>query len=610
MKPSEISGTLATIVIIVTIVNHILSNRKQNNPAPQREKAGKHKHKKGKKGRGRQYHGSSSTNNKDRIRGGHYRSTKDMYVEPRKMSPTPESRSLSPTRRVRSLSDDSTVSTASDSIPHILDRPRVEETMQRSIGSTQISSTQTQVQQKEQTNSREESNVPTLTPVQLAEDEKSCASSVATAQTSTTESGGRKKNRRNKGRRGNKSTNSAPSTPQGGVKARLGSNTSSSPSSLPNTSEHKSITNSGQERRNGRKSRQHQKETTIFRKESAHNTAAIGPKRKQQPANRTRSFTAPESKTAKRTNSSKNERPLSNIHTMENNSLGFLPIAASQEALRPEPISPLFPLKHDQNRESHQDFRSSTRNECRINNRLQESSTMNNAALYSNPNEFSLGNNPALMELSAFLIRIGIIGSAYIDLMGDLASIESFALFTDSDYIKYGIGLAQQTEIISYLENRKLRRTIERNQHGIGWNSTIVRPPPGLGAPTSAPGPIGSGAPRVVSPGLNSGNSSQHLMPYYPTFSTPVPSSYSLTPGSSLNSFSMPLGMPQCNREKSIEILTSHITLPSISPLQQTSHPPGHSPGYSFTQKEANDEEIEADLQELGGQMAGSILDF
>jgi len=85
-----------------------------------------------------------------------------------------------------------------------------------------------------------------------------------------------------------------------------------------------------------------------------------------------------------------------------------------------------------------------------------------------------------------------------------------------------------------------------------------------------------------------------------------------------MNSFSVPLSMPMPQieagqlRERTSTLESGrNITLPPISPIGHSMlQQPGHSPDCLFYQRPNNDEEIEANLQELGGQMAGSILDF
>jgi hypothetical protein len=61
---------------------------------------------------------------------------------------------------------------------------------------------------------------------------------------------------------------------------------------------------------------------------------------------------------------------------------------------------------------------------------------------------------------------------------------------------------------------------------------------------------------------------------------------------------------------KIVKKVARNITLPPISPLGQVISQSNQSFGCAFSPKMSNDEEIEADLRELGGQMAGSILDF
>mmetsp|Transcript_20251 Transcript_20251/g.23461 ORF Transcript_20251/g.23461 Transcript_20251/m.23461 type:complete len:1058 (+) Transcript_20251:280-3453(+) len=127
---AEISGVLAGIIIIVTIIHAIFfrSGPIEKVRTPHRNEKKGHKHKKGKKGKGRHHHnhshGSSTSGNgggstvsgsgskNNRIRSGHYRSTKELYEATR-----PRSRSPSPSGRDRSESDmeNTTVSAVSDS---------------------------------------------------------------------------------------------------------------------------------------------------------------------------------------------------------------------------------------------------------------------------------------------------------------------------------------------------------------------------------------------------------------------------------------------------------------------------------------------------------------
>ena len=112
---AELSGTIAGIIIIVTIF-HALVNPSEPTEKARTPREKRNKHKKGKKGRGGRNHhhngnggGGGSGHGKGRIRSGNYRPSKELY-EP------PSSRSSSPSGRARSESDmeGTTVSTFSD----------------------------------------------------------------------------------------------------------------------------------------------------------------------------------------------------------------------------------------------------------------------------------------------------------------------------------------------------------------------------------------------------------------------------------------------------------------------------------------------------------------
>ncbi len=618
MKPSEISGTIATIIIVVTIFNSVLSNREQNVSVRHREKVSKHKHKRGKKGRGRNHHGGSSSGGRGRIRGGHYRSTKDIFVGERGVSPDPTTISLSPTRRMRTLSDeDSTVtsSTASGSNQPILDAPsRRESPSERSQDSVA---------------KLEESSVPKLSPVQVVDDEKSCASSVATAQTNTTENGTKKKARKVKGKRGGqKPPASAPSTPRATekVKNRTFLSKQSTP---PNVSHQCRETLPDPERKYARKLKKSHKEKSVNGNNGSYLTERKPMPRPRDPPNRRRSFTAPEVgishahvlKDALRVDS----------NSEENSGIPISPSPAlnTQDAL--VPLKPLCSMSIPMN-ERRMDVCGNNINvgierPNRLDGKHEKFSMLGITRTHLNSNDSLFSNSPAENELSLFLIRLGLVGTTYAELMANLASVDSFALFTDTDYIKYGIEPAQRAEIISHLEQRKLLKTLGNRQNlTIGWKSNVVRPPPGLEAPPVASEHSVGAPPRIVSPIVGASSKSKHSLTYFSSSSTSVPSTYSLAPGSSLNSFSVPLGAPQCNSDQFLagsplgvsgsseddlrRRVNNRITLQSISPLQQNVHLPIQSSAFTFTTQEHNEEEIEADLQELGGQMAGSILDF
>lgn len=247
---------------------------------------------------------------------------------------------------------------------------------------------------------------------------------------------------------------------------------------------------------------------------------------------------------------------------------------------------------------------------------------------YSGSGYTTTGNEyrPEKLELATFLSRVGLIGSICRNLLADLAGVSSLLVMTDADYDRYGIGPAKRFEIRHLLQTRNMRQQslVERSQKTIGWNDNTnskIRPPPGLRALSQDSSSAVIGGQRGVSLSANSTNPSQASMPLFSsnTAATSTSSNYSFSTGSSFNSLSMPPGMPQCNEDQVHCVKTAvdssprhNMAMLPISPLGHTIVPPGNgmNGGHFFAPKMINDEEIEADLQELGGQMAGSILDF
>jgi len=588
---SEISTALATAVIIVTIVNSIRSNRKKGNPQPQRERTNKQKHKKGKKGRGRHSHQAGlSSNNKNKIRGGHFRSSKEMFQETEEEFPL-RSRSLSPSesRRARSMSDteSSIVSIVSDTNTAVSDAPKVDNKMNVDAASIDRASP------------REQSSVPKLEAVmQIPEDDKSCASSVATAQTNTTEGSSRKMYRKNKGKRGlEKNISSAPSTPRESRKTRFTNTATVLSSPIQHKSEGERVHNSFIDKKNV-------STTAIIRKTSDESA----PKKKEERSNTGHYFTAPKAKHKK----SKADATMCLDENMRLKNAASSPISVSRDQL--SPLVPLAPVQSANNATAQRiNLPPGLGTDGTIMLENQNLSLENEIHL----NSHSLFISPAKMELQAFLSRVGIGGSIFAALMMNLENLDSFALFNDADYRRYGIGSDKRCIIVAMLERRKLNLLADRNRRTVGWNSAVARPPPGLSAPTH--NAVVGGSIGVISPAVGSLSASQSSsLPYFSSTTASISSNYSLTPGSSMNSFSVPLSMPMPQieagqlRERTSTLESGrNITLPPISPIGHSMlQQPGHSPDCLFYQRPNNDEEIEANLQELGGQMAGSILDF
>jgi len=160
-------------------------------------------------------------------------------------------------------------------------------------------------------------------------------------------------------------------------------------------------------------------------------------------------------------------------------------------------------------------------------------------------------HTPGKMELAGFLAQVGLMGPDCADLLRNANSVDSLERLTDAQYRLYGVSADKQAEILWMLEVRRRSRENPRP-----WNRTpigVVRPPPGLSDY------------RCANP-----------------FSVPSPPPFAAM-----------------NQE----------------PSQNLFVPPATSPLFAHHQTmnaaEAEEESrIEAELQELGGQMVGSVLDF
>jgi len=186
LTPSEISGTIAGCFIVYTIIRSIVSPKKRkqdSTPTPQKEKTTRNKHKKGRKGRGRNHHGNSG-GGRGRIRGGHYRSAKDLIESSERT--TSRSPSHSPCNRQRCDSDmeATTVSAISE------------------VNVTSFDGCKKDFHQK----SKPETTGSSLLLESRVEDENSCASSLAThhSNSASTQEGSKQSPRKGRGKKGRK----------------------------------------------------------------------------------------------------------------------------------------------------------------------------------------------------------------------------------------------------------------------------------------------------------------------------------------------------------------------------------------------------------------------
>lgn len=232
-----------------------------------------------------------------------------------------------------------------------------------------------------------------------------------------------------------------------------------------------------------------------------------------------------------------------------------------------------------------------------------------NVPNYASTYSYSQGSGrytPGKNELAAFLAQVGLVGTACAAILEDLSDVDALSQLSKEKYESYHIGDAKQAEISIMLDARFRRLTGGNVGSKLqAWNAAVVRPPPGLeNVCRESPGTVGTNA------AFDGGQQQQHL-PLFASSTLP-----SCTGSSSGAGFVLPgMGVnlsdsrARCDTGESWASScddATKVATPSPSPLPRP-----------FTHVEDlveevldDDSKIEADLQELGGQMVGSILDF
>lgn len=212
---------------------------------------------------------------------------------------------------------------------------------------------------------------------------------------------------------------------------------------------------------------------------------------------------------------------------------------------------------------------------------------------------------PGKIELAAFLAQVGLIGAACADLLADLADVDALAKLTPTEYEMYKIGPGKQAEIGAMLEARRRRQEQEKQaaqQQQRQWSAPVVRPPPGFSREEVAMGRNGGDGPTVAPVGV-----AESQLPF---LSSAGGSGYGLTD-------------LQQNQTRDQRVSLSHGNESSFSGLVDGVGVGLNGVSGTFTQvafggvehstrvqEQEDSSKIEADLQELGGRMVGSILDF
>jgi len=204
---------------------------------------------------------------------------------------------------------------------------------------------------------------------------------------------------------------------------------------------------------------------------------------------------------------------------------------------------------------------------------------------------------PGKVELAAFLAQVGLVGGACARILADVADVDALSGLTVGQFESYNIGPAKQAEILAMLAARRHRKKEEeelaKRQRQQQMKASVLRPPPGLELARDGPGC----RPIAVAGGSHQW---QQELPFL-----------SSTESSSVSGSSHQLSGMAANFPSSLR--TRCDTGESLLSIEDTKpHTPcfANFPQSLNNQAQEDDSKIEADLQELGGQMVGSILDF
>lgn len=207
--------------------------------------------------------------------------------------------------------------------------------------------------------------------------------------------------------------------------------------------------------------------------------------------------------------------------------------------------------------------------------------TLSNPTMY-NASETNRGGymTTGKIELTAFLARVGIVGTACEDLVEALDNVDGLYRLSDAQFELYNVSPDEKHRIDMMLEARRRVRAEATLVSSTAGSS--IRPPPGLSVPPADN--ANQTTVRLSPPCLNPAT--------YTSESGIPPVGYMATSRTDVDFGSSP-PMSGSNTQQ----------IPSLSLLSS----------YNVSNSgigEQADEEIEAELQELGGQMIGSVLDF
>ena len=625
---AELSGTIASIIIIVTILRAFVNPIEPTEKArtPHREK--RNKHKRGKKGRGGRNHhhngngggGGGSGHGKGRIRSGHYRPTKELYDPP-------SSRSSSPSGRARCESDmeGTTVSTVSDA-GIVASSPCVgsstatnNEQLERNVSSSKNEhlghdTTSTTSCILDQTNKKSSSpkqrqhpsvgnkksfgsgidkKVPSKQPLSSQRQQQTKPNASHLSEAAATKVSGRRsqlstngeKQKRGQGKKGKRSKQQQhhQNSPRNSADTPKNNNEVNhfSPSRQVK-SHHKARKNHSedhhqQSRNSNNKAKDFECDTTIGSNVSYSHSDC------QNNYSSSSYFSASSQAAATAGSTTILEKEESHPGFVQNRRRSFT-----------DPNSSL-PHSYINGSNSNQPLSVAT----------------DNTSLVGVPSQMPL------METMTHKDSLKVQGVQEVSrdpkLVSNFSGVNKELFDTNTApglYHRHEVGSQPRNQVYSQFDCQRGGFLGDNGSNGspglTGLNKSIIRPPPGL-VPSQQQNPVSR--PSMIAHDLS--ESSHQSVPYLASSSTSLYSNFS-----SNSVRNMALNAPQsCNdhfitsSSNNMEYSQRNVTLPAISPLSYNAPAPiGRERDRNM--RHSNDEEIEANLLALGGQMAGSILDF
>lgn len=569
---AEMSGVIAGIIIVVTILRALINTSAPTEKVrtPHREKRG-HKHKKGKKGKGGRHHHHhhnnqrSSDGGRSRIKSGHFRSSKDLY-EATTTSTTNNngSRSPSPSARDRSESDmtATAVSTLSDSgniasFDISNEKHHIDSANQNKNGTKKETSEKLNTDNKTNKKSVNEEIVPTSVKSDTKKESQSICNEMNQNQKQKSISP------KHLADRSNKVTTTAAHVDKhkrgNGRKARK--------------AKHNNTSNLNEKGRHGNGGSS--KPSTPNRTQNSHSKSQKSNSEERQRNRRVKDFEC--DITVGSTASCSMSESQSQYPRVQSGS-------------KPNPIS----LNHESHTIGlgHNRRRSFTDPQASVSKRSlpPQCLSLNNSSIDQpliNTNEIE---QPPYRSQQ---LREEVNGSFYVN--------STCREGVDNQRIHSLHNNQMQSQQYGQFMGHNTSDYFSGSSNFSGGNGAVVRPPPGL-APQNSTNNSSMFARESV-------DSNQQNLPY---LSSSTISTYSNFSTSSATMDTVGLQTSQTNEQFNMPTARfdppqqRNLTLPPISPLNRNAPPPiGHE-----RTKIHNEEEIEADLLALGGQMAGSILDF